>query len=604
MSLKNKEKNEYKEKATLKKDSKCNKCKSINNLIILSCSHEICTNCIYKFYMSNNFKGLTTSSIKIICPKCQEGEEEINLDDWIELLKELLVQKNQNIDNNTDKNANDYNKKNNKSNKYCSTHKDKMFIKYCKDCKTNLCEKCLREIHNRYYNNHYLEDIDINQNSEENMNNYQINENIKNNKYINDLQEKETIFMQKLESESIMIQTKINQIIKDLTIFLEKYISKINFFRNNMKKIFQIINLSYYNYYLSSNIDKNQITFSKQLVDFNIISKKIDMNDLIYLSKKLLTNFQEENQLYNFEYKFDVDEYKKKYTLKSPEDPECITKIIEINKYNKLVSSLINGKIYVWDLNSNNLDYSIDAHNSSIWSMIKLSNDNIVTGSSDKLIKIFNILDQSSEPIIKLRGHKGTIFCLGELEKNKILSGSEDRTIKLWDLETKKCILTLEDPNESKINCLYILKDFRFVLTGGNDNLIKIWNIYSEYIPNVLIGHECTIWSLASISDDDTIIASGSSDNTIKIWDLINLKCLFSLEGHENTISSLKVLNNSLLISSSWDQTSKIWNLRTKECVFTLKGHKNIVWDVIQLDSGDITTCSSDMSIIVWSKNS
>jgi WD40 repeat protein len=371
-----------------------------------------------------------------------------------------------------------------------------------------------------------------------------------------------------------------------------------------MKKIFQIINLSYYNYYLSSNIDKNQITFSKQLVDFNIISKKIDMNDLIYLSKKLLTNFQEENQLYNFEYKFDVDEYKKKYTLKSPEDPECITKIIEINKYNKLVSSLINGKIYVWDLNSNNLDYSIDAHNSSIWSMIKLSNDNIVTGSSDKLIKIFNILDQSSDPIIKLRGHKGTIFCLGELEKNKILSGSEDRTIKLWDLETKKCILTLEDPNESKINCLYILKDFRFVLTGGNDNLIKIWNIYSEYIPNVLIGHECTIWSLASISDDDTIIASGSSDNTIKIWDLINLKCLFSLEGHENTISSLKVLNNSLLVSSSWDQTSKIWNLRTKECVFTLKGHKNIVWDVIQLDSGDIATCSSDMSIIVWSKNS
>ncbi len=44
MSLKNNEKYEYKEKANVKKNSKCNNCKSVNNLIILSCSHEICTN--------------------------------------------------------------------------------------------------------------------------------------------------------------------------------------------------------------------------------------------------------------------------------------------------------------------------------------------------------------------------------------------------------------------------------------------------------------------------------------------------------------------------------------------------------------------------------
>ena len=185
--------------------------------------------------------------------------------------------------------------------------------------------------------------------------------------------------MQKLESESIMIQTKINQIIKDLNTFLERFISKINFFQNNMKKIFQIINLSYFNYYLSNEKDKKEIIFSKELIDFNIISKKIDMNELILSSRKILSSLEKDNQLYNFELKFEGESYKKKYALKPSDDPECITKIIEIKEINKLVSSLINGQIYIWDLYSYNFDYSINAHNSSIWCMIKLSSPPVRT---------------------------------------------------------------------------------------------------------------------------------------------------------------------------------------------------------------------------------
>ena len=381
--------------------------------------------------------------------------------------------------------------------------------------------------------------------------------------------------------------------------------AKINNFQVNMKKIFRIINLSYYNYYSNIN-DYKEITITKNLVDFNLISKKFKINEISSDFQKIFKNFEEQEKIYSFDFQFEDDEYKKKYDLKPQTDgnekPECVTKIIEISQINKLVSSLITGQIYVWDLNSKTLDYSIDAHKSSIWSMIKLSNNNIVTGSSDKTMKIFNIINGITEPIIKLKGHKGTIFCINEIEKNKLLSGSEDKTIKLCDLNTKKCLMSLEDPNNCKINCLLSLKNYGFIVTGGDDNLLKIWNIYSDYIPNVLSGHECTIWSLTSIIEDDTIIASGSSDNTIKIWDLIDLKCLFTLEGHENTISSLKMLNNSLLVSASWDKTCKIWNLRTRNCIFTLKGHKNIIWDVIQLECGDLTKCSSDTDIIVWSK--
>lgn len=603
MSMENKDTNLYKEKANVKNNSPCNKCNLLSNyLIIHSCSHEICLNCIFKYYISNNFKGLTESSIKIICPICKEGEEEINLDDWIELLNEMLLQKNRNY-------IQSENKDNTNVDNYCTTHRGKIIIKYCPECKINLCEKCLNEIHNIHFENHKLIDSEkMKSNKKKNDINNQIMDDLKNNKELNELQEKETFFMQKLESDSIMLIAKVNQLIKDLNSILDTLTNKINNFQNNMKKIFQIINLSYYNYYASDLQDKKEIIMSKKLVDFNMISKKLDLNEIISSSQKLLKNIEKENQIYNFEFRFEGEEYKKKYSLKPSNDnnekPECVTKIIELKQIHKLIAGLISGQIYIWDLDSRNIDYSIDAHKSAIWTMIKLSNNNIVTGSSDKLIKIFDIINQNNnEPLIKLRGHKGTVFCIAEIEKNKIISGSEDKTIKIWDLNTKKCIISLEDPNGSKINCLYPLKDNGFIITGGDDNLIKIWNIYSKYIPNVLAGHECTVWSLVSLNDEDSLIASGSSDNTIKIWDLFNLRCLFTLEGHENTISGLKVLNNSLLISSSWDQTAKIWNIRTKNCVFTLKGHKNIVWDAIQLDSGELATCSSDMNIIVWSNN-
>ena len=592
---------QFKERLNNIEKSKCNKCNKYNTIETYSCSHKLCYNCIFKYFISNNFKGMSTLSIKLICPKCEKGEKDINLDDFIKKLDSLLYDKNgKNDDNNLDD-----------SNilKNCNTHKDRKVIKYCNQCCIEMCEKCLREIHNRNFPYHTL--VDINEKNS-NINNKNKNipslENIKDNKEINELQEKELIFLQKIENERILIGTKIKQLTRDIESFYENYNKKINDFQNSMKKIFQIINLTYYNYYISSLKDQKEIS-KKNLNDFNIILKKFDFSEINFSLQKLNKDFNIEKPIFNYELQWEDEEYKPVYILKpkgdDKEKADCVTKIIEIKNTNKIVASLISGQILVWDLSSQNIDYTIDAHKSAIWSMIQLLNHNIVTGSSDKMIKLWDIANGMDSPILTLKGHKGTIFCLGEIEKNKLLSGSEDRTIKLWDIfnKEKKCILTLNDPNESKINCLYILPDPGFIVTGGDDNLLKIWNIYSNYIPNTLEGHECTIWAITSISDDDTIIASGSSDNTIKIWDLISLKCLYTLEGHENTISSLKILNNGLLVSTSWDKFLKIWNLKTRKCIVTLKGHNNIIWDVIQLNNGDLASCSSDKKIIVWSKN-
>ena len=592
MSLKIEE-NKYALPKIKKEYSACDNCGSAEQLVVFPCEHNICENCLFKYLISTNFKDIGLSSINVICPNCKEGKMEIYLDDYINLLNNLFNQKNPNLRRQDEKNSN---------NKFCAAHKDKNLVKYCPECKTDLCENCIKEIHGRYNPNHRL--ISINDKIMKNKKEILINNIKKKNYYLNDLQESQKYFIQKLESDNITIQSQINKIIKDLNDFLDLTTYKINIFIKNMKKIFQIINLSYYNYHTSNPKDKKEIIITKKLIDVNLVHKNLDLKELTSSIENIINNLQESLN-YNYEFQYDGEDFKKSIILKPSEDveQEVVTKIVELEGYNKLVSSLINGQIYVYDLYSYDLSYTINAHQNAIWAMIKLSNNNIVTGSLDKHIKVFDLIAGKTKPIITFKGHRGNIFCLGEIKPGIIASGSEDRTIKLWDLNTKRCINTFEDPNESKVNSMCILNDSGTIAIGGDDNLIKIWDIFSDYLPVYLQGHECTIWCIISINNDNTMIASGSSDNTIKIWDLTKMCCLLTLEGHSNTISSLKLLNNDLLASSSWDETTKIWNLRTKNCVITLREHKDIVWDVIQLKSGELVTCSNDMNIIIWSKN-
>ena len=576
-------------------------------IVYANCNHSICFNCVYKIFLSEGFKGLDKELVKFICPICNNGEKELPFENIIQNLKILISTKNEirfqtEIKN---KNLEEINEGN-----FCKIHKDKKLIKFCKNHRMNLCELCISEIHEREFQDHELIDLqqeNYNKKRQNNNSNGSENDNIiyeimQNNHELEDLLKNQNSFMQKFESEKIKFCVEIDKLINDLKSIKDNYCKKYFAFQNNVQKIFEIINLAYLNYYISHDDDKMQISITKNLVDINYISKKLDFSEINIQLQKSLNEIMFEQDFFKYEFQWSTFEYKKAYELTAKGEnkgEDCVTKIIELENLNQIVAGLIGGQIYIWSLDGKEIEKEINAHKSAIWEMIKLSNNMIASGSSDKTIKIWNILD-FEKPIV-LRGHTGTIFCLAELEKYKLISGSEDRTIKIWDiLEKRNCIMTIN--SDSKINCLHILPDPGFIITGGDDNLIKIWNIYSKHVTDILQGHECTVWSITSLNSDNSIIATGSSDNSIIIWDLKNLKSIFILEGHENTISCLRMMNNGLLLSSSWDATIKIWNLKTRTCLTSLKGHKNIVWDVIQLTDGSIASCSSDNSIIVWEK--
>lgn len=60
-----------------------------------------------------------------------------------------------------------------------------------------------------------------------------------------------------------------------------------------------------------------------------------------------------------------------------------------------------------------------------------LSEDRIVSGSEDKLIKVWSLL--TGECLKTLQGHQKYVWCVKAMSNGEtIISGSGDSTIKIW----------------------------------------------------------------------------------------------------------------------------------------------------------------------------
>ena len=102
---------------------------------------------------------------------------------------------------------------------------------------------------------------------------------------------------------------------------------------------------------------------------------------------------------------------------------------------NLIAGVTVDKLIRVWDINTGEeVKLIVTSHTDTIFTIIKLNNNQVATGSLDSTIKIWNISDWTNTKT--LTGHTGTVYILLKLNENEIASGSLDKTIKIWNLTT------------------------------------------------------------------------------------------------------------------------------------------------------------------------
>ena len=131
-----------------------------------------------------------------------------------------------------------------------------------------------------------------------------------------------------------------------------------------------------------------------------------------------------------------------------------------------------------------NLNYLLELrniHSHTVCSMTELSDKRIATGGGykDRSISIFSFLQDMSnwkQDIIYKNAHNSGICSLVELpNNNQLISASADKTIKIWNIFKQTLTLTKTLPSHSSHVYKVITLNNNYFASCSFDNTLKIW---------------------------------------------------------------------------------------------------------------------------------
>ncbi|EMR11178.1 hypothetical protein PNEG_00771 [Pneumocystis murina B123] len=283
---------------------------------------------------------------------------------------------------------------------------------------------------------------------------------------------------------------------------------------------------------------------------------------------------------------------------------ETITAIDFDTPFGMMVTASLDDTVKIWNLLNGEYQGLLEGHNASV-KCLQLENNIVATGSMDASIKLwnlqhiesyqavqsfetFNYLNAKKEEnnihllpfdtkkvtndlnIATLESHMDEITALHFIG-NVLVSGSSDKTLKQWDLETGKCVQTLDilwataqcnnylssslDNFKSKLS--FKEKGYDFVgaiqcfdaalASGTADGIVRLWDLRSGLIIKTLFGHTAPITCLQF---DKHHLITGSIDRSIRIWDL-RIGSLYDAFAYNDSVTSLHFDSRRIVVSAN-----------------------------------------------------
>ena len=144
-------------------------------------------------------------------------------------------------------------------------------------------------------------------------------------------------------------------------------------------------------------------------------------------------------------------------------------------------------------------------------------------------------------------GHEQEVYSLDfSLDGRFIVSGSGDKTVRIWEIidGTSRNVLTINDGDSLNndiphhgVTSVAISPNGKFIAAGSLDTAVRILDATTSQLVETLRGHSHSVYSVAFTPDGKGLI-SGSLDKTLKYWDVSNLgsgssQCTMNLQGHK-----------------------------------------------------------------------
>ncbi|MGD9092733.1 MAG: tetratricopeptide repeat protein, partial [Anaerolineales bacterium] len=234
-----------------------------------------------------------------------------------------------------------------------------------------------------------------------------------------------------------------------------------------------------------------------------------------------------------------------------------------------------------------------------------------LSGSEDKTLKLWEL--ESGRCLRTFEGHmnKVSAVCLSAdgryalsgggyspiFQGAQVFPGERDQTLKLWDVNSGRCIRTIEE--HTGVTSVSVSANGRYALSGSGDGKPKLWDLTNGHCLRTFDGHSYGVISVCLSADGR--YALSSSDQSIKLWELASGRCLRTIDEHFGYMTSVCLTASGHYALSGVDQTLKLWELASGRCLRTIKGHTDRVTSVsLSVDGRFALSGSRDTTLKLW----
>ena len=201
---------------------------------------------------------------------------------------------------------------------------------------------------------------------------------------------------------------------------------------------------------------------------------------------------------------------------------------IQLTKDEKRLISYSLNTIKIWEVVTGKLIHSLERHTDFV-NGIQLTTDakKIISYSDDKTIKVWDI--ETGKILHSLAGHTDPVLGIHIMKnEKKLISYGRDKSI-IWNMETGKLLRTLEG-YVGYMQGNRLTNDEKNLIYYSSDNTIKIWDIESGKCLQTLNHQSSSIinYTLQSTPAYPNMLLSFSFDGSLRYWDMDTGKLLLT----------------------------------------------------------------------------